>query len=252
MIVHRSHEAIAHRFWSDTGLADVFPRDIEKAVALKLPLAIVKLPRVTVPVVRRWLQLRRVRAVVPDDRRDLMGCLVAYRGFGVAFISGADSGDEQRLTVAHETAHFLHDYMLPREQLISALGDEITSVLDGKRLPTAIERANAVLSHVRLGPHVHLLPRDSNANQEDAAVTNVEDRADGLGLELVAPGEEIANLVRAFAGRSIDEACDRLAARFGLPRQIFHHMIRRPDSRRVVSFLDDIRSAFTIAGKGNL
>src|SRR5213594_1213519 len=117
MIVNRSHELIAQRFWSDTGLADSFPRDIEKAVALKLPLAIVKLPRVTVPVVRRWLQLRRVRAVVPDDRRDLMGCLVAYRGFGVAFISGADSGDEQRLTVAHETAHFLHDYMLPREQL---------------------------------------------------------------------------------------------------------------------------------------
>jgi Zn-dependent peptidase ImmA (M78 family) len=252
MIVHRSQEAIAHRFWSDTGLTDFFPRDIEKAVALKLPLAVVKLPRVTVPLIRRWLQLRHVRAVVPEDLRDLMGCLVAYRGFGVAFISGADPDDEQRLTVAHETAHFLHDYLLPREQLISALGDDITTVLDGKRLPTAIERANAVLAHVRLGPHVHLLPRNANAVQEDTAVMSVEDRADGLGLELVAPREEIANVLRTFTDRSIDEVCDTLAARFGLPRQVFHHMIRRPDSKRVISFLDDIRPALRVAGKGTL
>src|SRR5579883_2085874 len=251
MIVHRSHEVIAQLFWSDTGLADVFPRDIEKAVALKLPLAVVKLPIVTVAVVRRWLQFRQVRAVVPDDGRDLMGCLVAYRGFGVTFISGADPDDEQRLTVAHETAHFLHDYLLPREQIIGALGNDITAVLDGKRVPTVAERANAILAHVRLGAHVHLLPRTECA-EHDSAVMSVEDRADGLGLELVAPREEIANVLRVSRDNSLDKTCDILAARFGLPPQTFHHIIRRPEARRVVSFLDDIRPALRAAGKGNL
>lgn len=77
----KNHELIARDFWQDTDLADRFPRDIEKAVALKLPLALVKLPKVTVPAIRRWLETRYMRAQVPHDRRELMGCLVAYRGF---------------------------------------------------------------------------------------------------------------------------------------------------------------------------
>jgi hypothetical protein len=59
-------------------------------------------------------------------------------------------------------------------------------VLDGKRAPTASERANAVLSHVRIGPHVHLIPRDGN-DESDCEIAAAEDRADRLGLELVAP-----------------------------------------------------------------
>src|SRR6266705_3738521 len=132
MAMTKSHEAIAREFWAGAGLPDKFPRDIEKAVALSLPFALVKLPRVTVPAIRRWLQARRLRAQVPNDRRELMGCLVAYRGLGIAFVCGADSDEEQRLTVAHETSHFLRDYLLPRQQIIRALGDDISDVLDGK------------------------------------------------------------------------------------------------------------------------
>ena len=96
MAAARSHESIAREFWRGTNLDDKFPRDIEKAVALKLPLALVKMPRITVPDVRRWLYARRLRAQVPHDQRELMGCLVAYRGFGIAFVCGADPIDEQR------------------------------------------------------------------------------------------------------------------------------------------------------------
>ena len=150
-------ERISREFWQGTGLAERFPREIETAVALKLPLTLVKLPQITTPAVRAWLDTRKLRATLPEESRELMGCLVAYRGFGVAFISGADAPEEQRLTVAHETAHFLQDYLLPRREILAAVGEPIADVLDGHRAPSWAERANAVLAHVRLGVHVHLL-----------------------------------------------------------------------------------------------
>ena len=122
MALARSNEAIAREFWEGTGLAGTFPRDIERAIALKLPVALVKLSRLTVPAVHRWLEARHLLANVPNDGRELMGCLVAYRGLGIVFICGADSTDEQRLTVAHETGHFLRDYLLPRQQVLAGCG----------------------------------------------------------------------------------------------------------------------------------
>lgn len=245
MTFTRSHEAIARRFWQETGLTETFPRDIEKAVALKLPLALVKLPRVTVPAIRRWLEDRRLRAEVPNDRRDLMGCLVAYRGFGVAFVCGADPTDEQRLTVAHETSHFLRDYLLPREEVIGALGSDITDVLDGKRPPTLAERASAVLSHVRVGSHVHLIPKDGHDEDSDPAIAAAEDRADGLGLELVAPRSRILSLLNAArkSERAPESFCHELAAYFGVPEQAFRRFVAPANERRVVSFVEDIRPA---------
>ena len=74
----------------------------------------------------------------------------------------------------------------------------------------------------------------------------------GLGIELVAPREEIANVLRAFGNGAIDETCRTLAVRFGLPGQVFHHMVRSPDTRRVISFLEDIRPAFRLVGKRTL
>ncbi len=242
----RSHETLAREFWKATGLVDRFPRDIEKAVALRLPVALVKLPRVDVPAIRRWLEARRLRAQVPNDQRELMGCLVAYGGLGVAFVCGADRDDEQRLTVAHETGHFLQDYLLPRKEILRALGDDIADVLDGKRPPTLPERASAVLSHVRVGAHVHLLPKDGQDEDSDPMVAAAEDRADGLGLELVAPRERILSLLRTAHGsdRTPDSLCADLAEYFGVPEYAFRRFVQPADKARVVSFLEDIRPAF--------
>jgi hypothetical protein len=244
----QSNEAIAQGFWNGTRLGAAFPRDIEKAVALKLPLALVKLPRVTVPMIRHWLEERRLRARVPNDQRDLMGCLIAYRGLGIAFIAGADSAEEQRLTVAHETAHFLRDYLLPRQELLTELGDEVADVLDGKRLPTPFERANAVLSHMRLGAHVHLMPRGGDDEESDHAVAGAENRADGLGLELVAPRARILTFVRIASKTSVtpEDTCTVLSERFGLPRNVFQRFFDSSEPDRIVSFLEDIRPALKI------
>jgi hypothetical protein len=245
MTVTKNDASIAREFWARTALPDAFPRDIEKAVALTLPFALVKLPSITVPVVRRWLEARRLRAQIPNDPRDLMGCLVAHRGLGIAFVSGADPDEEQRLTVAHETSHFLRDYLLPRHQIIQALGSDIADVLDGRRPPTLQERANAVLSHVRVGAHVHLLPRNGEDESSDPVIAGAEDKADSLGLELVAPRDQILALLRQAhpACRDGDTLCTSLGTYFGLPTHAFRRFVEVPAKPRIVSFLDDIRPA---------
>lgn len=245
MTMARSHEVIAREFWRDTGLAEKFPRDIEKAIALKLPLALVKLPCVTVHAVRGWLEQRRMRARVPNDQRELMGCLVAYRGLGIAFVCGADQPEEQRLTVAHETSHFLRDYLLPRQGVVQVFGDHIADVLDGKRLPTPSERASAMLSHVRVGPHVHLISKDGHDQDSDPAIAAAEVRADGLALELVAPRARILSLVYAAreSGRTIDLIYRDLATYFGVPEDVLTRFVAPANERHVVSFVEDIRPA---------
>lgn len=223
-------EALARDFWSGTGREDTFPREIGQIVALKLPLALVKLPQLNVPAVRQWLHQRGITAALADDRRELCGCLVAHRGRGFIFVCDADPSEEQRLTIAHEVAHFVIDYHRPRQQVIQALGEGIVEVLDGLRLPTLAERAAAVLSHVRLGPHVHVLPRAGMDEETDIAVGYAEDRADRLALELVAPQACIHAVLKASSTRqplTPDIARAVLATHFGLPGYAFTEIVQR-------------------------
>jgi hypothetical protein len=244
--INPNPEALAREFWAGTGLSKVFPRKIEQAIALKLPLALVKLPQLNVHVVEKWLERRRVTVPLPSADRDFLGCLVAYRGRGIIFICGADDLEEQRLTVAHEVAHFLVDYVWPRQQVIQALGEHITDVLDGLRTATPAERAAAILSHVHLGAHLHILPRLGADEELDSVVARVEGRANRLALELVAPRVCIVSLLHNLpadeAANSI-AACTALSAYFGLPAQAFNTIVQNMNQRRPVSFLADISDA---------
>ena len=49
-------EQRAAEFWAGTDPADTYPRPIEQAIALKLPVTVVKLPVVTVRAVESWLR----------------------------------------------------------------------------------------------------------------------------------------------------------------------------------------------------
>jgi len=236
-------EALARDFWSGTGREDTFPREIEQIVALKLPLALVRLPQLNVPTIRQWLQQRGIATALPADRRELCGCLVAHRGRGVIFVCDADPPEEQRLTLAHEVAHFVIDYHRPRQQVIQALGEGIVEVLDGLRWPTLAERAAAILAHVRLGPHVHVLPRAGMDEDADVGVGYAEDRADRLALELVAPQACIRALLRALSTRQTvtsDIARAVLATHFGLPGYAFTESVRRMINPHSSSAIADI------------
>jgi hypothetical protein len=242
-MIHASAETLAGEFWAGTGLHDIFPRKIEQAIALKLPLALVGLSPLNAAAIGQWLQRRDIATRLPADGRDLCGCLVALGGRGFIFICDADSPQEQRLTMAHETAHFLSDYLWPRQRVIHSLGEGIAEVLDGLRLATPAERAAAILSRIRLGPHIHVLPRPGTDEGSDVAVAHAEDRADRLALELVAPQVCIRAVLDALSARqalTADAARGVLATHFGLPAYAFHDTIQRMFRCQPTSFVADI------------
>ena len=242
-MIQTSLEALAREFWDGTGFHDTFPRKIEQAIAFKLPVALVGLSWLNIAAIGHWLQQRDIAARLPDDRRDLCGCLVAHGGRGFIFICDADASEEQRLTIAHETAHFLIDYLWPRQQVIHTLGEGIAEVLDGLRPATPAERAAAILARLRLGPHIHVLPRPGKDEHSDVTVAHAEDRADQLALELVAPQARVRAVLNVLSARqalTAEVARATRATRFGLPAYAFHDTIQRMVRRQPTSFVADI------------
>lgn len=205
----------AREFWARVGEVGPFPRNIERAITLALPVVIVKLPRLTVDLLASWLRRRGVSVQVPPCDGEMAGCVVAHRGHAVIFVCGADPDEEVRATIAHELAHLLLHYLAPRERAVRLLGNRLVEVLDGDREASFAERARGLLQNVGVGLHVHVLPREEN----DSVVEQVEREADDLALELAAPRKDVVEfLERAATGnlspRRLREA---LATQFGLP-----------------------------------
>src|SRR5262249_3381181 len=118
----------------------------------------------------------------------------------------------------------------------------VIDVLDGQRPARPTERAAAILAHVRLGPHWHLLPRTDTDPDRDAHVACAEDRADDLGLELVAPRKRVLRLLRTLPARQLTDlhaACSALGAFFGLPAYVFGAIVGAQQRPAVSSFLDE-------------
>jgi Zn-dependent peptidase ImmA (M78 family) len=221
-----SLEALAHEIWGSSEFAERFPRPLQDAIALKIPLSVVPLPKVTTAAMRNWLFNGRMLAYLPADNRELMGCLVSHRGHGVAFICATDAPDEQRLTLAHETAHFLLDYLHPRREVIAKLGPEFLGILDGDRLATPSERAGAVMSHLSIGPYVHLFSRRGVDEEDDDALAATEARADALAVELLAPRCRVAEIISRWPEpRNAATMAATLADHFGVPAKVFEAQI---------------------------
>src|SRR5262249_22261479 len=196
---------LAEAFWEAAGMREPFPRALRRPAARALPVALVSLPRLRFHDVRHWLVRNRVGCPCPADGRGLRGCLVAWGGWGYVFLDGADPEDEQRLTLAHELAHFLRHYWHPRHLASRRVGEQVTEVFDGRRAPTPEERVHALPAAVPLGFHLHLMERGSAGGFGSAAVAAAEGEADRLGYELLAPAEEVlrrAGRVEGEAGRS--------------------------------------------------
>lgn len=207
--------AEAERFWEKVGESMPFPRDLDDVLALVLPLAITVLPSLGLRRVESWMRQRgAIYQFLCSDRR-LHGCLVAFAGYGIIFVDGADALEERRFTVAHEAAHFLVDYIRPRTAALMKFGSSIAEVLDGVRLPTRDERIDSAIAGCPIGVHVHMLDRQS---EYPTVLDVVERRADRLARELLAPADVILQHVG-------DEQLDQqtlvalLISAFGLPRR---------------------------------
>lgn len=223
MTDHEAHEA-AERFWHRAQAKEPYPRALERTVLRVLPVVVVKLPGLGVRMIRRWLCERGVRvgAIAPD--RGLRGGLFARGGVGVVFLDGMDTANETRFSFAHEVAHFLLDYLWPRDAVLHALGECVRDVLDGHRLPSPEERLSAVLRRVNLGVFTHLMDRDRLGRIARAGVLDAEDRADRLALELLAPRVAIVadcerHGIAMGDPASAGELRELLTSKYGLPQQ---------------------------------
>jgi len=212
--------AAAADFWKRTGIRPTYPRSLEPALFLALPIAVVRLPRLTLHHAIRWLGQREIAHHEDPRDRPLHGYLVARAGVGIVFLDGADPPDELRFSLTHEIAHFMVDYLFPRLAAISAFGDQILDVLDGFRRPTAEERLAGILKGVALGTYSHLGRRsDHGALGVDAI--HAEDKADQLALELLAPASSVLSAARTLGTPTDSDAVTALIVdRFGLPSPI--------------------------------
>lgn len=217
-------ENTAQEFWELSGGAPKLPCDIQMAIILSLPLEIYPIAALRVSHILDWIQRAGLTHSIPGKDRLLHGCLLADRGYGTIFFDMSDPDDEQRFTLAHELAHFLLDYLLPRQRAVTILGSAILPVLDAERSPTIEERLHAALSDVPLGVVSHLMERPDKGIPTNTII-DVENRADRLALELIAPTQPLYDLMRqpivpqGFNAR-LAYLHRLLAADYGLPDDI--------------------------------
>jgi hypothetical protein len=225
-LMHHSYliEKVAEEFWLLVGQAPEYPCDIEEALCWALPLDIRLIPALRVRDAHAWAQQAGIVHRLPEYNRRLRGCLLAYKNHGTILLDALDPVDERRFTLAHEAAHFLLDYHAPRQRALAALGESIRPVLDGQRPPTLKERLYAVLADAPLGVLSHLMERPDEGLPAPI-VLDVEDRADRLALELLAPAQSLLDLLRhPSVPRTFDARLAYLTTilvtKYGLPAPI--------------------------------
>lgn len=214
--------ALAATFWRLAGGDDGrFPRDMRAAVARAFPLSPVHLPGLQVSSVVAWLRAQGVPCSLDAVDRELHACLVAQAGSGIVFLDRLDDHTQQRFSLAHELAHFLHDYWEPRRHAVEQFGDGVLEVFDGVRPPRAEEQVQALLAQVPIGFRIHLLDREPDGMTASYEVDAVELDADRLALQLLAPEELVLDALDPVP-RAERNAAARvlLVDRFGLPTSI--------------------------------
>lgn len=208
----------AELFWAMVGEQEDPPRDLRVSIAKALPLSIALLPRLRVSTIDAWLRRRGIMCAISVDDLSLRGCLIARYGHGIVFLEGQDSDDEQRFSLAHELAHFLRHYWLPRQHVVTRLGPAVLEVLDGDRPPTPEERVHALLARVRVGYFIHLMSRSRDSWPDRATTSAAELEADLLAFELLAPSREVIRAISDVPnGDRRSVAAHHLRTKYGLP-----------------------------------
>lgn len=216
---------LAERFWARVGRREPFPRSLEIAVYEAIDtLVVVRLPHLVLDNVRDYFSRCNIGFDLTTQNRELRAFLLAQAGWGFVFLDGADPECEQRYSFAHEFAHFLLDHLWPREEAIERLGPTVRDVLDGLRAPSVNERMDAVLKRVRLGTYTHIIDRSPNLTIDSAIALGVEDWADRLALELLAPRSDVVRRLTCSGVSWRNEeafavATTELTSVFGLPAE---------------------------------
>jgi IrrE N-terminal-like domain len=217
----------ARRFWSRTASPRSVLRSFEAAIPWTLPLAVIRIPGLSLAAADRWLAERGRPSLFAKITADLAlrALLIARAGRGLVFVDANDPEDEQRFSLAHEVAHFLRDYLGPRERALDVHGEAALEVLDGDRSPSPAERLSGLLANAELGVYQHLLDRSPAGEVVGMDVRDHEDEADRIAIELLAP---LPMLLARFAATGVSwsseaarkTAQELLAGEFGLPHPV--------------------------------
>lgn len=228
----------AEDFWNSVDSEPSYPRDLEYIISRNFPLSVTPLPHLSVLSVESWFQQQQVPFRFLCQDRSLCGCIIAIRGNGLIFVDILDAVEERRYTIAHETAHFLLDYLYPRRRVLELFGDPIRPILDGERLPTQFERLDAVLSGVRFGTYIDLMPRSMNGGLDQGSILRAEVKADRLALELLAPAEQVLSQMACQGTATLFERAHLttqvLTSVYGLPFSVakkYCTVLLRQDAR---------------------
>jgi len=241
--------ALSHRFWRMSGRTEAFPRELEIAVAWALPLAVLKMPHLSVSNLRNWLRTQRISVQCPVRDRPLRAFLIAKVGRGLVILDGGDPENERRFSLAHEIAHFLLDYLLPRENVLSVLGQAGLEIIDGIRPATLEERLGGLFRGITIGAYSHLMDRSSSGWATRNAVIESEDSADRLAIELLAPHQKVVSRLREVGvdwdkPSAVHTVQSVLNTEFGLPETVSAHFGRKlvMTFRPACSFKEWLRS----------
>lgn len=218
---------LAGAFWENAGESESFPRDLRRPIARALPLSLIYLPGLRVSAIDDWLRRQGIPCGLAVPDRPLRACLVAHGSHGAIFLDGSDPNDEQRFSLAHELAHFLHDYWDPRRQAADRYGSQVLEVFDGVRAAEPEERVHALLALVPIGFQVHLMDRAPDGSIPIEAIDDSERSADRLALELLVPYDAVsADLALLPITERAGGAVALLTERYGLPGSIARQYAR--------------------------
>jgi hypothetical protein len=184
----------ARDFWKSAGGEYVFPCDIAWAVNFYLPVNVVWLPELRLNSIQSWLKDNKVRFDLQIDDRPLHGFILVLRGKGLIFVNESDTEQERRYTIAHEASHYLLDYKVPKDKAVKKLGESILEVFDGLREPTREELIDGALVSVTIKPFTHLLEKKQDGYR-NPRISDAENYADQLALELLAPSTDVVKEV---------------------------------------------------------
>src|SRR5947209_17283878 len=136
---------VTENLWNEIGGEITYPLDLSNIISHSFPLSIIMLPLLRVSRVESWFQKQEIPFRFLCQDRSLCGCIIAVRGSGFIFADSSDPDNERRYTIAHEVAHFLLDYLHPRQKVLRLFGESIRPVLDGERTPTKTDMLDALL-----------------------------------------------------------------------------------------------------------
>lgn len=209
MLPRAAIKSTAEAFWAAAGGRSAYgsPPRIDAAVIRSLPIAIHRISGLTTGHVEGMLRRADISIALDGAARALRGCLIADVGVGLILVDSDDTEAEQRLTVSHETAHFLLHYLALRTAALTGLGSQVVAVLDRTRSPTQAELFSSALRDLPLTPFRHTMFR--GATRPRGRVATMEAEADDLAIELLAPWYLVRSLKSPDA--------ESIASRFGLP-----------------------------------